>query len=549
MILACFYTLRRNFCISGFVLLLTLSTCVFSYEAETLHAEFETQLNRILAEGGLEVNETIALRAFYDQRGYQPVWIISAGQPAPHFNTAMAFMASAEDHGLERGHYQLDQLVQLFAELTPENQFILELRTTRSLLKFMRDLYRGRSDAREVDPDWHIPQPDFDAIQFLLKSLNSGDFQHSLESLVSSNPNYQHLKHALAKFRDLVAHHVVWTQLPNGLLLRPGNSHAAVPLVRERIVQAYETHGLPEYNLVSEPDGGQNDYYDNALESAVRAFQRQHGLNADGIIGPNTVEAMNRTPAEKLQQLRVNLERLRWMPRDLGKRYLLVNIAGFQLTAIENGQYMFDMRIIVGREYRSTPSFHSRITHMILNPYWNVPASIARKDLLPKQQANPAYFTSQNIRVYEDYTFRTSPIDPETIDWNAVKAGFPYALRQEPGRQNALGTIKFMLPNDYSIYLHDTPAKSLFNRDIRTFSSGCIRLEAPLQLADFALGGRVSPEELKAQIDSGKTRQINLPEPLPVYIVYLTTWIDSDQNIHYSLDTYGRDGRALDRAR
>jgi murein L,D-transpeptidase YcbB/YkuD len=186
---------------------------------------------------------------------------------------------------------------------------------------------------------------------------------------------------------------------------------------------------------------------------------------------------------------------------------------------------------------------------MILNPYWNVPASIARKDLLPKQQANPAYFTSQNIRVYEDYTFRTSPIDPETIDWNAIKAGFPYALRQEPGRQNALGTIKFMLPNDYSIYLHDTPAKSLFNRDIRTFSSGCIRLEAPLQLADFALDGRLSPEELKAQIDSGKTRQINLPEPLPVYIVYLTTWIDSDQNIHYSLDTYGRDERALDRAR
>lgn len=547
MILACFDTIWRKFCIAGCVLLLTAPACAFSYEAEALRTEFDTQLNRILAEDGLDANETIALREFYSQRDYQPVWIIS-GQPTPHFNTALAFIAGAEDHGLERSHYQLDQLIQLSSELTPGNKFVLELRTTRSLLKFMRDLYRGRSTAIEMDPDWHIPQPDFDAIEFLQKSLVSGDFQQSLESLVSTNPSYRHLKHALAKFRDLVERRVAWTRLPNGLLLKPGNSHAAVPLVRERIIQAYETHGLSEYDLVSR-SGAQNNYYDDALENAVRAFQRQHGLNADGIIGANTVEAMNRTPAEKLQQLRINLERLRWLPRDLGKRYLLVNIAGFQLTAIENGQYMFDMRIIVGREYRSTPSFHSRITHMILNPYWNVPASIARKDLLPKQQADPAYFTSQNIRVYEDYTFSTSPIDPETIDWNAIKTRFPYALRQEPGRQNALGTIKFMLPNDYSIYLHDTPAKSLFNKDIRTFSSGCIRLEAPLQLADFALRGRISPEELKEQIDSGETKQINLSEPLPVYIVYLTTWIDSDENIHYSLDTYGRDERALSWAR
>jgi len=547
MISACFYTHWRNFCISGFVLLLTIPTCAFSYEAEMLRTEFDIQLNRILAEGGPDANETIALREFYSKRDYQPVWVVS-GQPAPQFNIALAFIAGAEDHGLKRSHYQLDQLVQLFSEFTPENKFVLELRTTWSLLKFMRDLYRGRSTAIEIDPDWHIPQPDFDAIEFLLKSLDSDDLQQSFESLVSTHPNYQHLKHALAKFRDLVVRRVTWIQLPYELLLRPGSSHAAVPLIRERIIQAYETHGLPEYDLASRSDA-QNDYYDNALENAVRAFQRQHGLNADGIIGPNTVEAMNRTPTEKLQQLRINLERLRWLPRDLGKRYLLVNIAGFQLTAIENGQYMFDMRIIVGREYRSTPSFSSRITHMILNPYWNVPASIARKDLLPKQQANPAYFTSQNIRVYEDYTFRTSPIDPETIDWNAIKAGFPYALRQEPGRQNALGTIKFMLPNDYSIYLHDTPAKSLFNRDIRTFSSGCIRLEAPLQLADFALRGRVSAEELKTQIDSGKTKQINLSEPLPVHIVYLTTWIDSNQNIHYSLDAYGRDERALNWAR
>lgn len=548
MIPACFHTLYRCFCIPVFVLLLTVSTCVFSSEAETLREEFDTLLIRNLSGQELDSDEFFALRDFYNERNYQPVWV-GSGQPAPQFSTALAFIATAEDHGFERKDYALDQLIQLFSDYTPEKIYVLELQTTRSLLRFMRDLYRGRYTAIETDPDWHIPQPDFDAVKFLLKALDSSDLQQSLDSLVTTNPNYQLLKNALFKFRDLVARQVTWIQLPNLPLLKPGDVHPMMPHIRERIVQAYETHGLPEYNLTSGSDNAQHVRYDNALVSAVRAFQRQHGLNADGIIGPNTVEAMNRTPAEKLQQLRINLERLRWLPRDLGERYLLVNIAGFQLTAIENGQYILDMRIIVGREYRSTPSFHSRITHMILNPYWNIPASIARKDLLPKQQRDPAYFTAQNIRVYEDYTYRSIPIDPETVNWNAIKSGFPYALRQEPGKQNALGAIKFMLPNSYSIYLHDTPSKSLFNKDIRTFSSGCIRLEAPLLLADFALYGRISPEALKQQIDSGTTKQINLSEPLPVYIVYLTTWIDSGQNIHYSRDIYGRDERALNLAR
>ncbi len=544
MISACFHALYRCLCIPAFVLLLTVSTCVFpSEEAETLREEFNTLLIRNLS--GQESDAAVAaVRKFYNARNYQPAWVQS-GQPAPQFNTAFAFIATAEDHGLERKDYALDQLIQLFSDYMPEEIYALELKTTWSLLQFMRDLYRGRYTAIEIDPDWHIPQPDFDAVKFLLEALDSGDLQQSLDSLVTTNPNYQLLKSALFKFRDLVARQVTWTQLPNLPLLKPGDVHPIMPLIRERIAQAYETHGLPEYNLASGSDNAQHARYDTALVSAVRAFQRQHGLNADGIVGPNTVEAMNRTPAEKFQQLRINLERLRWLPRDLGERYLLVNIAGFQLTAIERGQYILDMRIIVGREYRSTPSFRSRITHMILNPYWNIPASIARKDLLPKQRKDPAYFTAQNIRVYEDYTYRSSPIDPETVDWNAIKSGFPYALRQEPGKQNALGSIKFMLPNAYSIYLHDTPSKSLFSKDIRTFSSGCIRLEAPLLLADFALQGNMSPEALKGQIDSGKTKQINLPEPLPVYIVYLTTWIDSNQNIHYSLDTYGRDQRAL----
>ncbi|HNP25624.1 MAG TPA: L,D-transpeptidase family protein, partial [Nitrosomonas sp.] len=437
------------------------------------------------------------------------------------------------------------QLLQLSTEHSSLSRYELEFRATLALLQYAHDLYRGRFIASEIDPDWHIPQPDFDTVSFLLKTAESKNLLQSLESLAPNIPSYQLLKTALAKYRELAARQVSWQQIPNVSVLRPGDSHPVIPFVRARITQAYETHGKIEYLLVASEESENSNLYDINLAHAIKAFQLQHGLNADGIIGQNTLNALNKTPLEKIQQLRINMERLRWLPRDLGDRYLIVNIPGFQLIAVENNQYILEMRIIVGRNYRSTPSFHSRITHMIVNPFWNIPASIARKDLLPKQQKDPDYFNSQNIKVYPDYSYSTAPIDPDTIDWQGIRSGFPYALRQDPGMQNALGSIKFMLPNRFSIYLHDTPSKALFNREIRTFSSGCIRLEKPLLLAEFALHEQTSAERINEQISTGRTIQINLPEPLPTYIVYLTAWVDNQNTIHYSPDTYGRDQRAL----
>jgi murein L,D-transpeptidase YcbB/YkuD len=182
---------------------------------------------------------------------------------------------------------------------------------------------------------------------------------------------------------------------------------------------------------------------------------------------------------------------------------------------------------------------------MILNPYWNIPASIAREDLLPKQQEDPAFFASQGIKVYSGYDYSKASIDPDTVDWLAITKGFPYVLRQDPGVNNALGIIKFMLPNPFSIYLHDTPGKSLFQKEIRTFSSGCIRLEQPMALADFVMEGHRTQTELTAQIKTGRTATVSLPEPTPIYIVYLTAWVDGQRKIQYSPDTYGRDKRAL----
>ncbi|SET12310.1 Murein L,D-transpeptidase YcbB/YkuD [Nitrosomonas marina] len=534
---------------SGLVLLhCTSLSQATTFDTESLQSALNTFVSRYVDDPRHEYIDLTKLQEFYSARDYRPAWTDSVTQ-LTRLEIALSFIGTAENEGLESREYRLDRLMQLFKTRNPSERFELEFLTTLSLLRFSNDLYRGRFTASRLDPDWHIPQPAFNAINFLLSTVDTDTFQQSLLGLAPNIPNYHLLKQVLLKFRNLAERGVSWQHIPDMPLLRPGESHQAIPLIRIRIAQAYETHDKTEYNLSHSEESINSTIYDRSLVNAIKAFQLQHGLNADGIIGKNTINALNKTLDEKIQQLRITMERLRWLPRELGSRYLLVNTAGFQLAAVENDEYMLDMRIIVGRDYRSTPSFNSRITHLIINPYWNIPASIASKDLLPKQQKNPDYFTSQNIRVYSDYAYNAEPIDPDSIDWLAIRRGFPYILRQDPGIHNALGTIKFMLPNPFSIYLHDTPTKTLFNKDIRTFSSGCIRLEKPLQLAEFALRKQLTQETLKAQIEFGKTRQINLPEPLPTFIVYLTAWIDSENNIHYSPDSYQRDRRALAFAR
>lgn len=504
-------------------------------EADELRKQLQKYSVAMAHETGIS-----ALQRFYSGRDYQPVWLQPDSISALH-DVALDFIATADAEGLDSHDYQLHWLRQMRLNHFSALPYELEFRTTRALLMLAEDLRQGQLPANDVDPDWYIPQPSFDPVDFLLDAVASNRLPQSLYDLSPKIPSYQLLKQALAKYRDLVARQVTWTRIPAVPVIRPNTSHPVIPLVRTRMAEAFHTHGTAEYNLTAI----QSDYYDDELVNAIKSFQVQHGLNADGIIGKNTRRALNLAPADKVRRLRLNMERLRWLPRNLGDRYLLVNIAGFQLVAVKQDQQILNMRIIVGRNYRSTPSFSSYVSHMILNPYWNIPASIAREDLLPKQQEDPAFFASQGIKVYSGYDYSKASIDPDTVDWLAITKGFPYVLRQDPGVNNALGIIKFMLPNPFSIYLHDTPGKSLFQKEIRTFSSGCIRLEQPMALADFVMEGHRTQTELTAQIKTGRTATVSLPEPTPIYIVYLTAWVDGQRKIQYSPDTYGRDKRAL----
>ncbi len=528
-------TLRFLFC-TVFLCIPSISYAVF-IDAK----ELEQQLSK---PASLALNKTgIAnLQRFYAARNYQSVWI-KTGADLSLLETALTFIANADNEGLDSQDYQLQQLQQLQqqAKQSLPAAIELELRTTHAVMRLARDLSRGRLSATAADPDWHIRQPDFDAVAFLQGAVKTGRLQQSLDGLFPQKPSYQLLKQTLIRYQALISHHPEWTHIPSISTIRPGNMDTIIPLIRQRIAQAYAADGMAEYHITAK----ESQHYDDELVTAVKAFQVQHGLNPDGAIGKNTIRAFNIPLTWKIRQLRINMERLRWLPRDLGKRYVLVNTAGFRLTAAEQGGHTLNMRIIVGLDYRSTPSFNSALSYMVLNPYWNVPASIARKDLLPKQQKNPNFFTNGGFKVYSSHSRDAEALDPHTIDWHAIKKGFPYVLRQDPGAGNALGRIKFMFSNGFDIYLHDTPSKSLFQRDIRAFSSGCIRLEKPLELAAFLLGGQTLSDKFLADMDSGKTTTMHLPRQLPIYLVYITAWVDEQDQVHFSPDIYGRDLRAL----
>jgi murein L,D-transpeptidase YcbB/YkuD len=276
----------------------------------------------------------------------------------------------------------------------------------------------------------------------------------------------------------------------------------------------------------------------------VKRFQARHGLEPDGWVGPATLEALNVPVERRIEQIKANLERWRWLPLNFGERFILVNIASFTLDVIENGRSVLRMPVIVGRDYRETPVFGAAMTYLLLNPTWTVPPKLAVEDILHRVQEDPGFLAEKKIRVFSDWTEKATEIDPAAIDWMGLSAArFPYQLRQDPSPENSLGRIAFMMPNSYSVYLHDTPEKWLFERAERILSSGCIRLANPLGLAEYLLAGQADwdRQRIQAAIEDGATRIVRLTRPVPVFMVYLTAWVDDRGVVQFQRDVYGRD--------
>lgn len=283
--------------------------------------------------------------------------------------------------------------------------------------------------------------------------------------------------------------------------------------------------------------------YDKFLKHAVERFQVRHGLKMDGVVGPKTRAALNVSPTQRIAQIQINMERWRWLPRTLGTRYIIVNTAAYELAAFEDEQTLFTMWVVIGQEQRQTPVIGGTMHTVIFNPYWTVPLTLVFEDIIPAQLANPGYLKRKGIRVMANLA-NNIEVDPAQVDWQAyTRDNFPYVLRQDPGPENPLGRVKFLFSNQFEIYLHDTPARRLFEHKQRTFSSGCIRVEDPLQLAGFLLDGQSDWDEgrIRQALQDHNTLEVSLARRPPVYLLYLTSWVGQDEAVYFFEDVYGRD--------
>jgi len=475
--------------------------------------------------------DTHSLNHFYNQSTH--IWLNNQ-QLTKRAHDALEFISSSATHGLNPVNYHLLELNKLSSLQDERSAQQFDLLLTDGLLKLIHDLTVGQLEANIADPDWFIPQASFNNIEFLQQAMLMPELKTQLNTLIPNTAEYHKLTQALAHYQSFVSRGG-WPEVPPMPLTRPGERHQSLSIVRERL--SFEDQELV---LCSKKNA---NTYDPFLEQAVRHFQEKHGLKVDGIIGTETRKAMNVSAQARVQQIKVTLERHRWLPDNLGNRYLFINLANYKLRAINNGNEELAMRVIIGRESRPTPSFSAQMNHLVFNPYWHVPEKLAKLDLLPKQQDNFNYFYQQNIRVFTLENGKKTEHDPYTINWQSVTAAnFPYILRQDPGDNNALGKLKFLFPNQWSIYLHDTSHRELFSETNRSLSSGCIRVEDPIALANFSMAKPMADQTILDIIDSKENQGVRLGDPLSIYAVYFTVSIDGD-NVIFSQDVYHRDER------
>lgn len=459
-----------------------------------------------------------------------------------------AIRASA-DEGLTPDDYHQEALARYEHELRehgPNDQALLVKRIEYDLLlsdamillgHHKRD---GKVDPRKVEDKKNLEQATHRScsVDAYLVAIKDGTVRATLDTFSPHHPSYVNLKEALHHYKQL-AGHTVWRQIPAGQSLKPGMVDQRVPAIRQRLAASGEYRDRGK-------GGGESALYDAQLVAAVKAFQTQHHIEPDGIIGNSTIKAMNSTVAERINQIRVNLERTRWVIHDIPSDNLIVDIAGFMVHYYHNNTMIWKSKVMVGKPFHQTPVFRSAITYLVLNPTWTPTPSIVKNETVPSIINDPDFLEKQRMRVIDS---SGAEVDPYTIPWRQYQGRtLPYTLRQNAGRDNALGLIKFLFPNPYHVYLHDTPSKSLFGRTQRAFSHGCIRVQNPLELGRLILandpGNPISIEKMNQILASGKTTTVILKRPLPIYLIYLTANVQ-DGKVMFKPDLYNRDGGVL----
>ena len=480
--------------------------------------------------GAARVRNSALLQAFYAARAQQPAWRHAAARAQ-----LLAAVQGAERDGLRPADYHLAALLTAPPDEAPEDPG-MDLLRSDALTRLAAHYFRGKLDPLSVEAeiDLHSPELGADAIALLARAGAAGDLSRTLEGLAPRNELYQGLKRGLAEYRD-IADRGGWPAIPEGPTLRPGERSPRVALLRRRLLASGD---------LAADTGADPEFYDPALEAAVRHFQARHLLAVDAAVGKRTLAAANVSVGARIDQIRVNLERARWLLHDLPPTYVLVDIAGFEVRYVQDGVELLKSRAAVGRPYRKTPMFRAAIRYLEFNPTWTVPPTILTNDVLPEIRKDRGYLAKRHMRVL---TVDKREVDPATVDWRRYSGkNLPYLIRQDPGPENALGQVKFMFPNVHSVYLHDTPERRVFLQPERAFSSGCIRIEDARRLALLLLAAEGRSEaEVEALFADTRTQRVPLARPVPILLYYWTVAIEDDGDVLFKRDLYDRDAGLL----
>lgn len=489
------------------------------------------------ASDSTSLDATILVPRFYQQRGFAPAW------DEQGIEQLFEALSAGVAQGFQPEDFHLADLEGLNSRIQsgePSARALFDVLATDAAVKLIHHLVFGKVDPARLDDDWNFSKPviEQDPAAVLNQYLGGEGFRALIERIDIDNAQYQMLVDALGQYKSM-AQRGGWPMVPSETVLKPGMMDAAVVEVRKRLKAEGVLTAEPQ--TTTDPAVDPSWVYDDRLVQDVIRFQTRHGLEADGVIGGKTFASLNQPVEDRVNKIRLSLERGRWLMRDVEDEFVLVNIAGARTYLVKSDGTFWTTRSITGSEYRKTPVFRDEIQYMEFNPTWTVPASIFRKDKLSRIRQDPGYLGRNN------YVVRTKSgqtVSAGSVNWNAKNPGV--TLVQQPGPNNALGLVKFMFPNKYAVYLHDTNDRSLFDRNERNLSSGCVRLEYPFEFANLLMEADPdwSQEKMQAILDSKRTTRVDLPKPMPVLLTYWTAWVEDGQ-VHFREDPYQRDAAIL----
>lgn len=489
---------------------------------------------------GQPVFAITVLTQLYSANGNVPIWI----NPKT-VESLLTSLADIENDGLDPDEYHGSTLASLGTKIPDDGVTLAErdILLSDAFILMLYHLSYGKADPARLNDDWNIDdlgeRLDLDDVETvghiateILGSITDDRVEQLLEVVRPSGIHYVQMRQAYIHYRALAANGG-WPSIPDGPTLREGDQDSRVAILRQRLATTEDL----------DPALVQGESFDADVTRAVVHFQARHGLDDDGIVGKGTLSALNVPAARRAEELRINLERDRWVLHLELQDFVVVNIAAFEVWLVRDRQLIWESRVQVGTSAHKTPIFTEAMTYLDVNPTWTVPASIANRAILPKVKANPGYLVSQDMVLLDS---KGREQDPASVDW-ATATRMPYTVRQNPGPLNALGQIKFMFPNKHAVYLHDTPSRYNFSRASRTFSSGCIRVQNPFDLATLILDDQPewTRERLDKVLESGQRTTVRLREPLPVFLLYWTAYVDFQGVVQFRQDVYKRDAAVL----